>query len=106
MYHTTGALDSEFSWAGEISKWADFFADSQRSYFDEVRCYACTSINATETATEIASGVHPGVFLTSLLLSSIPVTSNCHPFSMSVDEAPICDLGVCVKINYTARHSG
>lgn len=52
------------------------------------------------------SGAHPGVYLTSLLLSSIPVTSTCENPDEQDGLAPICDQGICVKINYTARHSG
>uniref|UniRef100_A0AC34PWD1 Protein quiver n=1 Tax=Panagrolaimus sp. JU765 TaxID=591449 RepID=A0AC34PWD1_9BILA len=52
------------------------------------------------------SGIHPGFYLTSLLLSSIPLTSDCIDPPEYTDLAPVCDQGICVKVNYTTRHSG
>lgn len=83
-------------------------------------CYSCTSIDASEIIG--GAGVHPGVYLTSILLSTIPVTSRCHdPFitdasagdgGSAVDRvvglvaSPMCEDGLCVKINYTDKQNG
>lgn len=70
---------------------------------EEIRCYSCTSIDASEIVG--GAGVHPGVYLTSILLASIPVTNQCfNPIHLR--SAPICDDGLCVKINYTAKATG
>uniref|UniRef100_A0AC34G496 Uncharacterized protein n=1 Tax=Panagrolaimus sp. ES5 TaxID=591445 RepID=A0AC34G496_9BILA len=99
-------MSLEWTWSQELSKISETLTETTKraKYDDEIRCHSCTTMNASEIVG--GSGAHPGVYLTSLLLSSIPVTSVCENPIEQDGLAPICDQGVCVKINYTARHSG
>jgi hypothetical protein len=100
-----------------VADWKEnLFGDVASTTVDRRRstatsCYSCTSIDASEIIG--GAGVHPGVYLTSILLSTIPVTARCHdPFfddgapSAGVVASPICEDGLCVKINYTDKQNG
>jgi hypothetical protein len=62
------------------------------------------------------AGVHPGVYLSTLNMSAIPVTDWCRGDGRDGFESTaalragtfttVCDAGVCVKINYTERVTG
>ena len=96
----------EWDYANWKNAWKNIDWEKQPMVFggdEEVRCYSCTSIGASEIVG--GAGVHPGVYLTSILLASIPVTNQCHN-PIRIKSAPICDDGLCVKINYTAKSTG
>lgn len=86
------------------------FSEQGEEEQQATHCFSCTSIDASEIVG--GAGVHPGVYLTSILLSTIPVTKRCHDpfFSTEAKQVgvatPMCEDGLCVKINYTDKYSG
>ncbi|KAE9550740.1 hypothetical protein FO519_006041 [Halicephalobus sp. NKZ332] len=97
-------VGADWTWSEGLLKIKESLVESRRVQYEEIRCHSCTTMNASEIIG--GSGIHPGVYLTSLLLSSIPVTYDCIDPPDTDENSPFCDQGVCVKINYTARHSG
>ena len=78
--------------------------------YSKVRCFSCSSINAT--AIVGGAGVDPGVFLSTIKLGAIPITERCRDDFMGEAAVragagtPVCEDGLCVKINYTDKLSG
>uniref|UniRef100_A0A0N5AKK8 UPAR/Ly6 domain-containing protein qvr n=1 Tax=Syphacia muris TaxID=451379 RepID=A0A0N5AKK8_9BILA len=96
----------EWDYSQWKSAWKNFDWKTQLLFStedEETKCYSCTSIDASEIVN--GAGIHPGVYLTSVLLSSLPVTNECYkPDRLA--SLPICDDGLCVKINYTSKLTG
>lgn len=73
-------------------------------------CYTCSSVNASVIVGR--AGVDPGVFLSTIPLTTIPVTRRCiDPYdgesAVRIGVATdFCDRGLCVKMNFTDKTTG